>query len=313
MLPKDPAFLWSGSTQIVNEEQLEAIRQQYHLHDPWYLQYMWYLTRILQGDLGTSPNRKVPIANELATVLPPTIELGFFSLSLSIVVGITIGILSATRERTWVDHGSRVWALANVSFPSFWIALIFQLVFYYYLRWFSDPGGIVNQETIFRYPLQRVTGFYTLDSLVTGNWPVLLSVLEHLLMPGLIMSFFTTAMIARITRASMLEVMSQDYVRTAKAYGLPERVVIYKMALKNAMIPTTTTIGLAVGWLLTGSVVVETVFYWPGIGRYVVQQIQTFDFPGLIGYVIVAATFYSVANLIVDLLYAFLDPRIRQG
>jgi len=313
IIPKEPAFLWAGGKQIVTEQELDKIRELYHLNEPWYMQYLWYLSRILQGDLGISAVRGVPIATELKQFLPPSLELGAFGLIFSTIVGIAIGIVSATKKDTWADHISRLSALSMVSLPAFWIGLVFQIVLYYQLGIFADPGGSVSQKVLFEYPLRYVTGFSTIDALITGNWPVLRSLLEHLIMPGLIMSFYPTAIIARMTRASMLEVLSQDYVRTARAFGLSERIVIYKMALKNAMIPTTTTIGHTVGWLMTGSVVVETIFYWPGIGRYAVEQIQNLDFPALIGYVMVAAFMYAAANLIVDVLYGFLDPRIRQG
>jgi len=314
VIPEDPASIWlSGGGSIVTQEQLEAVRRTYHLNEPWYIQYLWYLGRTLRGDLGTSPVRHLPVALEVASYLPQSIELGTFALVLAIVLGIPLGIISATKRNTPLDHASRLWALSVVSLPTFWIGLVFQLVFYYYLGWFADPGGNMSQELLFKYPLQRVTGLNTLDALVTGNWPILTDLLQHMIMPGLILSFLPTARIVRITRSSMLEVMSQDYVRTARACGLPERIVIYRMALKNAMIPTTTTVGLAVGWLLTGSVVVESIFYWPGLGRYAVDVIQNLDFPSLMGYVAVASLMYATANLVVDILYAFLDPRIRQG
>ncbi|MGA2785610.1 MAG: ABC transporter permease [Candidatus Bathyarchaeia archaeon] len=313
VVPKDPAFLWAGGTNVVTEEQLAAVRTAYHLNEPWYMQYWWYLTNILQGNLGVSPVRHVPIALELAAYLPNSIELGIFALMLSIVVGISTGIVSATRKDTAVDHASRLSSLSLVSMPNFWIAILMQWIFYYYLGWLPDPGGNVNQTLLFRYPLHTITGFNTLDALLTGNWAIFGSLIQHMIMPGLVIAFYPTAVIARITRASMLEVMSQDFIRTARAYGLQEKIVVYKFALKNAMIPTTTTIGLAVGWLLTGSVVVETIFYWPGIGRYAVDAIQNFDFPSLIGYVLVASLLYATANLAVDILYGFIDPRIRQG
>jgi peptide/nickel transport system permease protein len=313
MIPKDAAFLWAGGTQGVTEQQLEAVRRSYHLNDPWYMQYWWYLSNILQGNLGVSPVRDVPVATELAAYLPNSLELGVFSLVLSIIFGIGIGIISATRRDTVADHASRLGALSMVSLPNFWVGLVFQLVFYYYLGWAPDPGGNVNQVLLFQHPLHTITGFNTLDALLTGNWPILYSLLQHMAMPGLILGFYPIAMIARITRASMLETMSQDFIRTARAYGLPERIVVYKYALKNAVIPTTTTIGLSVGWLLTGSVVVESIFYWPGIGRYAVDAIQNFDFPSVIGYVLVASIIFATANLVVDVLYGFLDPRIKQG
>jgi len=313
MVPKDPAILWAGGTNIVTEEQLAATRAAYHLNEPWYMQYWWYLTRILQGDLGVSPIRHVPIAIELAAYLPNSLELGVFALILAIIVGVSTGTISATRKDTVVDHVSRLSSLSMVSLPDFWIGLVMQWIFYYYLRWLPDPGGNVNQILLFQYPLHKITGLSTLDALLSGNWVIFGSLLQHMIMPGLVMAFYPTAMIARITRASMLEVMSQDYIRTARAYGLQERTVVYKLALKNAMIPTTTTIGLAIGWLLTGSVVVETIFYWPGIGRFTVDAIQNFDFPSLIGYVLIASLFFAAANLLVDILYGIIDPRIRQG
>ena len=312
-IPGDPAAIWAGRPDIATESQLEQVRSAYHLNDPWYIQYGWYLNGILHGDLRTSPITGRPITTDLATYLPNTIELGLFALTLSMVFGGILGIVAATRRDTLEDHLSRLGALSSVSLPTFWTALLFQLIFYYILRWFPDPGGIINQEVLFSYPLHRITGFNTLDALLTGNWPSFTSLLNHMVMPGLVMSFLPTALIARITRASMLEVMTQDYVRTARAYGVPEHIVIYKLALKNALIPTATTVALAIGDLLTGSVIVETIFYWPGIGRYSVNAVQSFDFPALNGVVLVVATIFALANLLADISYAFLDPRVRQG
>jgi len=314
LIPSNPVYLWAGMGspgRSLSPVEIERIVKMYHLDEPWYIQYYYYLGRLLRGDLGYSPIRDRPVMVDLATYLPNTIELGVFGLALAVMIGVPLGVLSATK-RGLLDHLSRLSALLGISLPLFWIGLIFQIVFYYRLRWIPDPGGRVTEAILFSYPLRQITSLPMLDSLLTGNWPVFLSLLQHIFLPGLCIALYPLAVITRMTRSSMMEVLSQDYVRTARAYGLSERMVIYKLALKNALIPTTTVIGLSVGWLLTGSVVVETIFYWPGIGRYAVDSIYRYDFPALIGFIVFAAMIKVAGNLAADILYGVFDPRIRR-
>jgi peptide/nickel transport system permease protein len=313
LIPSNPAYLWAGMGspgRALSAAEMEKIVEMYHLAEPWYVQYYYYITRIMQGDFGYSPIRQRPIISDLLMYFPNTIELGVFGLIIAIGVGIPFGIISATKG-VFADIFSRLTALVGISLPLFWVGLIFQLVFYYTLGWVPDPGGRVSEILLQLYPLEKITGFLILDSILTGNWPVFFNLLQHIILPAICISLYPMAVIMRITRSSMMEVLNQDYIKTARAYGLSDRIIIYKLALKNAIIPIISAIGLIIGWILTGSVVVETIFYWPGIGRYAVDAIFTFDFPALIGFTIFASIIKISGNLLADILYGVFDPRIR--
>ncbi|MFQ6087333.1 MAG: ABC transporter permease [Candidatus Methanofastidiosia archaeon] len=312
VIPADPAAAWAGGPKA-SETAIENIREAYHLNDPLYVQYLIYLKGILKGDLGYSPVTHRPVLKELKDYFPATMELTIFSMLLAIVIGIPTGVISAVKKDKPMDHFTRIFALLGVSIPIFWLGLLLQLTFYFKLGWLPDPGGRVNDFVIMKYPLKKITKLYLVDSLIAGNWPIFVDTLKHLIMPAIALSYASTAIITRMTRSSMLEVLGQDYIRTARAGGLSERVVIYKHALRNALIPTTTVIGLSFAGLLGGAVLTETVFYWPGMGRYVVNALTTLDFPTIMGFVVIIAVIFVTANLIVDIIYAFLDPRIRYG
>jgi len=313
LLPSNPAVLWLGGPGLITKEAIEMITEKYHLNDPIHVQFYIYLQNLLKGDLGTSPVTNQPVLKELSTYFPHTVELMIVSFLITMIVGIFLGIISATKKDSVLDHFTRVFTLLGVSMPSFWLALLTQIVFYYQLRWLSDPGGRINPTVLMRHPIQELTGFLILDSLLSGNWAAFASLIEHLILPALTLAYISLAIIARITRAGMLEVLRQDYIRTARSAGLLERAVIYRYALKNAMIPTTTVLGLVFGSMIAGSVVIETVFYWPGMGRYAYDSILSLDFPGIMGFVLVASIIYVLSNLIVDLIYGFIDPRVRYG
>ena len=231
---------------------------------------------------------------------------------LSVLLGLPIGVISAVRRNTVVDHLSRLTALLGVSMPVFWLGLLLQLVFYSWLGWVPDPGGRLSNRIRYTSPVESVTGFLIVDTIVTGNWIALRDALVHLILPAVTLALPQVAMISRMTRSSMLEVLGQDYIRTSRAKGVSERVVNFRHALRNALIPVTTVVGLSLAWLLTGSVVTEVVFYWPGLGRYGVEAILAFDFPGVMAFTIIAACVFVFANLATDVLYMRLDPRLRE-
>ncbi len=312
VVPGDVALLWTGQRgESASTRMIELIREQYHLDKPLAVQYLLYVRDLARGDLGISVKSSRSVRAEMAERLPNTVELAISALLIAVPAGIGLGILSATRRNSLIDHAGRVLALVGVCMPVFWLGLLFQMFLYYWLGLLPSPGGRLSNITEIAAPVQRVTGFLLVDSMVTGNGQALVDVLLHLAMPAATLSLPLVALISRMTRSSMLEVLSQDYVRTAYAKGVPQRRVYYRHALRNAMLPILTVIGLSFGALLTGSVVTELIYYWPGIGQYAVQAILAYDGPVIMAFTVFAAMAFAVANLTVDILYVFFDPHIR--
>ena len=304
LVPANPIITYLG--ERARPEQVKVLEQKWGLDRPLYEQYLRYLNQLIHGDLGVSVNTQRPVMKDLLEFFPATVELSTAALVISIVLGILIGIVSATRKDKLVDHVGRVFSLAGVSMPVFWLGLLCLYVVYYML---GGPGyGRIDANVL---PPTRITGLFTVDSVLTGNWQALLSSIVHLVQPAFVLGYSSTAVISRMVRANMLEVMSQDYVRAARSHGLSERRVVYRHALKNAMIPVTTVIGLSYGSLLSGAVMTETIFAWPGIGRYLVTAVTSVDFPAVTGASILICLVYVFVNLAVDIAYAYLDPRIR--
>jgi peptide/nickel transport system permease protein len=284
LIPGDPAVAIAG--ELATPELIAKVREDMGLDQPILVQYSRYLWRTLQGDMGRSVKSNLPVAKEVTDRLPKTLTLAFTALILSAVIGIPIGIFSATKPNSWFDGGSMTFALLGVSMPIFWLGLMLMILFAVLIpRWFGLSG-----------PLLPPTG--------SGTW-------QHLVMPSIALAANSMAIQARMTRAAMLEVLRQDYVRTARAKGLRERLVIYRHALRNALLPIVTIVGLQFGTLIGGAVLTETVFAWPGIGRLLVDAIGFRDYPVIQATVIIIATGFVLTNLIVDILYAYLDPRIR--
>lgn len=300
----DPAALILGQHATV--EQVEALREQLGLNDPIYIQFGRFLWQLLHGDLGVSLMSHQKVTDELFARFPATIELALFSLLLATLVGVTVGVISAVKRYSFFDYFSMIGALVGVSMPIFWLGLILIIVFSLGLHWFPVAGRID-----FGMEPATITHLYLLDSILTGNWDAFKNALQHLILPGIALSAYSMAIIARMTRSTMLEVIRQDYIRTARAKGLDETTVISRHALKNALIPIVTVIGLQLGFLLGGAVLTETVFNWPGIGNYIITAIMASDFSVVQGGVILVATVFVIVNLLVDLLYAYLDPRIH--
>lgn len=305
-IPGDPAKTIAG--EKATPEQLAEIRESLGLDRPLHEQYFRYLGDLLRGDLGTSLITKVPISEEIAPYLAATAELAFTSLIIAVVVGVNLGILSAWKQNSWLDYGSMLIALVGVSIPVFWLGLMEQWLFAQELGWFPSSGRIDP-----RLEFEPITNFYILDALLMGDFYLLGDVLMHLCLPALTLATIPMAVIARMTRSSMLEVMRSDYIRTARAKGLSEWIVIYKHTLKNATIPILTVAGLQLGLLLGGAVLTETIFSWPGVGRYIYEAINARNYPVIQSGILVLATIFVIINLIVDLLYAWIDPRIQYG
>jgi len=307
VVPTDPAAAALGDH--ATDEQIAAFRTEYHLDRPLPEQYITYVTGIVHGDLGRSIRTRRAVLDDLADSFPATLELSFTALLVSIVVGIPAGLWSAISRGRLPDLVVRLFALAGGSMPVFWLGLIVIGLFYYQLGWF--PGG--GRLDTFVSPPPARTGLFVVDSLLAGDFEALRSSLAHLVLPALTLGYFSTAVIARMTRSSMLEVLGQDYMRTARAKGLRESAIVLRHGLRNALIPTITVIGLTFGSLLSGAVLTETIFSWPGLGRYATASAVSLDFPAVLGVTLLAAIVYPVANLVVDVAYYWLDPRIQRG
>lgn len=298
------------------EWQIKQVIEQKGLDKPIFVQYGIYVSDLLRGDWGlTRSVNDRPVTDVVKEFFPATFELTTASLMMILVIGIPLGIFSATHKDKPLDHATRLFALSGVSMPVFWLGLLMLFVFYYRFAMMGLPslpsGGRISS---FLYPpLTPITGFYLVDSILQARVDAFFDVLIHLIMPAFVLGYHGLTMITRMMRSSMLEVMRQDYIMLARSKGLPERVVIYRHAMKNAMIPTVTVVGLAFGGLLTGAPITETVFSWPGLGRWSAGAILRTDFSAISGFAIVSALVYVTANLIVDILYAFIDPRIRLG
>ncbi len=307
VIPADPVAAALGDH--ATDAQIAQFRTEYHLDRPLPEQYLIYATGILHGDLGKSIRTRRSVADDLADSFPATLELSFAALLISIVLGVPAGVWSAVSRGRLPDYVVRLLSLAGGSLPVFWLGLIVIGLFYYQLGWF--PGG--GRLDTFVPPPPTRTGLYVVDSILAGDFEALRSSLVHLVLPALTLGYFSTAVIARMTRSSMLDVLSQDYMRTARAKGLAERLVIFRHGLRNALIPTVTIIGLTFGSLLSGAVLTETIFSWPGLGRYATASAVSLDFPAVLGVTLLAAIVYPVANLAVDIAYYWLDPRIQHG
>ena len=292
--------------QHASQDQINALRQQLGLNDPLYIQYFNFISGILKGNFGTSLITKSSVATEIFTRFPATIELAILSIIVASIVGITLGILSAVKQNSIIDYLCMGTSLVGVSMPIFWLGLILIVVFSVTLGWLPVSG----RATIGLEPV-KITGLYLLDSLLSGNMTAFFDSLEHLVLPVIALSSYSTAIIARMTRSAMLEVLGQDYIRTARSKGLAENIVVKSHGLRNALIPVLTVIGLQLGSLLGGAVLTETVFSWPGIGGYTIDAILKSDFPVVQGAVMIMAIVFVLVNLLVDLLYAFIDPRIK--
>ena len=307
VIPADPAVAALGDH--ATDEQIAAFRAEYKLDRPLVEQYVTYANGILHGDLGRSIRTRRAVLDDLGDSFPATLELSFTALIVSMLVGIPAGVWSALYRGRMPDFVVRLLALAGGSIPIFWLGLIVIGLGYYQLGWFPGGGRI---DTFVPPPPTR-TGLYVIDSLIAGDLDALGSSLLHLVLPALTLGYFSTAVITRMTRSSMLEVLGQDYMRTARAKGLRERIIVLRHALRNALIPTVTIIGLTFGSLLSGAVLTETIFSWPGLGRYATASAVSLDFPAVLGVTLLAAVVYPLANLVVDVVYYWLDPRIQHG
>ena len=323
VIPGDPAIAMLGQRSSPELRQrlradlglerplwinVAAARESGNLTDLFDSQYFDYMTDLARGDLGRSIFSNIPVATSLGARFPATVELTIFAMLFATAVGIPAGVWAALRRGTAADTAVVTLALSGVSFPVFWLAIILIYIFSVNLGWLP-PGHRLSP--IVQFSLEPITGFYVLDSLLRWNLTALGDALKHLVLPAIALGTIPLAIIVRMTRSSMLEVLGQDYVRTARSKGLEERRVVNKHALRNALLPVVTVIGLSFGTLLSGAILTETVFSWPGIGRWVFDAISARDYPIIQGGVIFIATIFVIVNLLVDLAYGFIDPRIQ--
>ena len=303
LTPGDPAELMLG--ERATEESLHEVREHLGLNEPLHVQYGMFMKRLMKGDLGETIFTRQKVWTEIKHRFPATLELSVCALFMSCFVGIILGIVSATKQYSVFDYLSMLGALTGVSMPIFWLGLVLMLIFSVNLGWLPISGRLSVL-----IDLEVVTNFYVLDSIITKNWVALKDSIWHLIMPAVTLSTIPTAIIARMTRSSMLEVLKQDYIKTAMAKGLSKFKVVYKHALRNALIPVVTTIGLQFGVLLCGAILTETIFAWPGVGKWMYEAVMQRDYMVIQGGTLVIATIFIVINLFVDLLYAIINPKI---
>ena len=304
LLPADPVGVALGPQ--ATSAQIDALKHEWGLDRPIYIQYALFLKNLAKGDLGVSLVSRRPVVEELLYHFPATFELTAVSMIISMVMGVSIGVLSAVRRNRLIDHVARSYTIIGISIPIFWLALLLLLVFYVKLGWF--PGGGRIDDSI---EVRHITGFLLLDTILTGNWAGLGSTLMHLVLPAYCLSCATLATICRITRSSVLQVLGEEYVNAARAKGVPEIVVLGKHVLRNSILPVITIAGVLFGQLLAGAVLTETIFSWPGMGRYVVRSILHLDFQPIMGFTILCALLYALSNLAVDILYSIVNPQIK--
>ncbi|MEX1077858.1 MAG: ABC transporter permease [Homoserinimonas sp.] len=309
LLPGDAATSRLGERAAADPEIVAAVRSRYGLDQPLYMQFFIYLGNLLRGDLGTSVRTQNPVLADLAQFGPASAELAIVAAIIAIIVGVGFGIIASLRANGIVDQILRVVSLGGVSIPIFWLALIAVYLFATVNQVFPSSGRLNPGET----PPPRVTGIYTFDSLVAGDWPLFMSSLSHLMLPAIVLSAPMIGLLLRFTRSSMLEVLGNEYIRAAEAKGLPRRTVILRHVLRSALVPVITVLGTAFASLLAGTVLVEQIFGWPGIGAYAYRSASNLDLPAIVGVTLFVAIVYITVNLIVDFLYGVIDPRIRRA
>ena len=306
-LPGDPLSSVISERQANNPQVRAAFEKRWGFDRPLPVQYLYYVRNLLRGDLGESIAKRRPVSDELKQRVPATIELTLFAMGFAVLVGVPLGIVSAVRHDRWPDHLARFLTLIGTSVPVFWLGLLLLYVFFYRLQWLPGPGRL----DVGMRPPATITGMVTLDALLARDWDVLGTALKRLVLPAIVLGAYAMGIVARMLRSSLLSALGDDYVRTARAKGLVERRVVAGHALRNALIPTVTVLGLTVASLLAGAVLTETIFSWPGVGSFAVDAALKLDYPGLLGVTLVVAVVYVLVNLLVDIVYGILDPRIR--
>ncbi|GAA3955543.1 ABC transporter permease [Allohahella marinimesophila] len=304
-LPGDPAAYFAGA--MADAESIEQMREKMGLNQPLPIQFLAYLNDLAHGDLGYSISTGQPVLTEIATRLPASLELTLLAMLLSVSIAVPLGILAATHPDSWIDHACRFIVTAGVSLPTFFTGLALSYLFYYLLGWAPAPMGRLDMMSL---PPPAVTNFYVLDALIAGETETALAALGQLCLPVITLALFTLAPIARMTRAAMLQVLSGDFIRTARAAGLAPRKILYRYALRNAILPVVTTLGMVFSFALGANVLVEKVFAWPGIGSFAVEALVVSDYAAVQGFVLAMALLFITLNLVIDITYTLIDPRL---
>jgi peptide/nickel transport system permease protein len=308
-VPGDPIETVLGERAAGDPEIRAAAERRYGFDQPVHLQYVYFLRNLARGDLGESISTRRPVMDDLRQFVPGTIELAVSAMLFAIVVGVPLGILAAINQDRWPDHLARFVALIGTSIPVFWLGLLALYVFFYRLQWLPGPGRL---DTGMPIP-ERITGMVTVDAALRGQWDVFHSSVMHLILPSVVLGSFALGIIARMLRSSLLAALGDDYVRTARAKGLAENKVVGGHAMRNALIPTITVLGLTFAGLLAGAVLTETIFSWPGLGRLLYNAVLSRDYPVVQGGTLLIAATFSIINLLVDMLYMLVNPKIRYG
>lgn len=307
VIPSDPAAQWAGPR--ATKAQVEKARLELGLDKPVYVQFEKYLSDLLHGDLGYSLRTKNPVLKELLTYVPSTLELILFSTILAVLLGIPLGLGAAKYKNKLLDHFCRYVSVGAVSLPTFWVALFLQLIFF---RWLGvlPLGGLVDTKLKIIYGLPHHTGFPLLDSLISGNWVIFRDIAKHMILPAITISLYPIGLVARMTRSALLEILGEEYIKAARSYGLKERLVMWKYALKNSLGTTVTVLALSIGYTLVNTFLIEAIFNWPGVGNYISTAVVSLDYPAIMGVTLFSACSYIILNLIADIIIAF-DPRVR--
>lgn len=308
VVPADPALSYLGPR--ARPEEIARIRAKLGLDEPLPVQYVRYLADLVRGDWGVSIGTKQPVVSEIFGRLPATLELLAVAMLIACLVGVALGVVAAARQHRFLDHLIRLLAIGGVSMPAFWLGLLLQVIVFGRLGWFELTGRL-DPDLEFTRPLRNITGFHLVDAMLTGNTTALTDAASHLVLPALTLAAYPIGVIARMTRASMLEILAADHVRAARAYGLSERTVHWRIALRGALPPTATVAGLTLAYCLTGAFFVEVVFNWPGLGQFASTALLNVDYPAIMGITLLGASGYILVNLAVDLVQARLDPRVR--
>ncbi len=309
LVPADPVQAALGERAAGDPQIVARFREEAGLDLPLPMQYWRYLTGLLQGDLGTSVQTRQPVAKDLAAAFPATVELATLAMTIAIVIGVGLGLIAAMRHNKAADHTIRTVSLAGLSVPSFWLALVAFYLFFY--KWRIAPGA--GRLTPSMVPPTKRTGLYTIDALLDGRQTVFFDALEHLLLPALVMALYSIGLLTRFTRSAVLEVLSSDYVKAARAKGLPTRKVVFGYVLRAALVPVITVAGLAFGSLLAGTVLIERIFSWNGLGQYAFLAATKLDLPAVMGVGLLVGVIFITINFVVDILYGVIDPRVRVG
>ncbi len=307
LTPANPLVTIVGERNIGNPVVVDAAKRRWGLDKSVPEQYARYVTNLLKGDLGTSFQTRQGVSKDLRTRLPATLELTTAALLIGVASGVSLGVVAARRRNKLTDHVCRLFALIGSSLPAFWAGLLMLYIFYARLGWLPGPGRLDPRALA----PPRVTGFMTIDSILDGNWTALRGTLSHLVLPASVLGWSVTGIISRLVRASLLDELNADYVRTARAMGIRERTVVSGYALRNALLPTITIVGFSFAFLLTNAVLTETVFSWPGVGSYAVEAARRLDYPAIMGVSLLGGIAFILTNLVTDVAYAFADPRIR--